>query len=61
LVEELWDSEQTAKFLDITVNNLRQIQHRGTLKWHKRVWRSVYYLADEVRAYEAKRRKRNNG
>ena len=61
MVEELWDSEQTSKFLNITVNNLRQIQHRGTLKWQKRVWRSVYYPADEVRAYAEKRKKRNNG
>jgi hypothetical protein len=61
LVDELWDSEQTAKFLKINVNNLRQIQHRGTLVWRKRVWRSVYYSADEVRAYADKRKKRNNG
>ena len=61
MVDELWDSEQTAKFLKINVNNLRQIQHRKTLVWRKRVWRSVYYSADEVRAYADKRKKRNNG
>jgi hypothetical protein len=61
LVDELWDSEQTAKYLNINVNNLRQIQHRKTLVWRKRVWRSVYYSADEVRAYADKRKKRNNG
>ena len=61
MVDELWDSEQTAKYLNINVNNLRQIQHRKTLIWRKRVWRSVYYSADEVRAYADKRKKRNNG
>lgn len=61
MVDELWDSEQTAKYLNINVNNLRQIQHRKTLVWRKRVWRSVYYSADEVRAYADKRKKRNNG
>jgi predicted site-specific integrase-resolvase len=58
LVEELWSSQQVADFLGITINNLRQIQHRGTIKWVKREWRSVYYNADDVRAYQAKREAR---
>lgn len=58
MVEELWSSQQVADFLGITINNLRQIQHRGTIKWVKREWRSVYYNADDVRAYQAKREAR---
>jgi predicted site-specific integrase-resolvase len=59
VVEEVWSSEQTAEHLGITINNLRQIQHRGTLKWVKREWRSVFYAAEDVRAYREKREKRN--
>ena len=58
MVEELWSSTQTAEYLGVTINNLRQIQHRGTLRWVKREWRSVYYRADEVRDYHAKREAR---
>ena len=58
MVEELWSSEQVANYLGININNLRQIQHRGTLKWVKREWRSVFYNADDVRAYHAKREAR---
>lgn len=57
--EELWSSQQTADYLGIKLNNLRQIQHRGTLKWVKRDWRSVFYKADDVRAYKIKRESRN--
>ena len=58
MVEELWSSEQTANYLGVTINNLRQIQHRGTLKWVKREWRSVFYKAEDVRVYHAKREAR---
>lgn len=58
MVEELWSSQEVADYLGININNLRQIQHRGTLKWVKRDWRSVFYNADDVRAYQAVREKR---
>jgi hypothetical protein len=58
LVEELWTSQQTAEYLGVTINNLRQIQHRGSLRWVKREWRSVFYEADKVRDYHAKREAR---
>jgi len=48
-------ADETAKQLGITINNLRQIQFRGNLKWSKRVGRKVYYLASEVEAYAQKR------
>lgn len=52
-------SQQVADFLGININNLRQIQHRGTLKWKRREWRSVFYDKDEVMAYADKRKARN--
>lgn len=55
---ELWTSQQVAEYLDITINNLRQIQHRKTLNWVKREWRSVFYDAEQVKAYGAKREAR---
>ena len=58
MVEELWTSQQVADYLGINLNNLRQIQHRGTLKWVKREWRSVFYDANEVKAYQIKREAR---
>jgi hypothetical protein len=57
MVEE-WDSPTTAAYLEITVNHLRQIQHRGQLKWKSRNWRSVYYDPAEVKAYRETRDQR---
>jgi hypothetical protein len=59
--EELWAADEVAHYLGITINNLRQIQHRKQLIWKKRVWRSVYYSADEVRAYGEKRKNKKHG
>jgi transposase len=59
--EELWATDEVAQFLNITINNLRQIQHRGQLEWKKRVWRSVYYSADEVRAFKELRENKKRG
>ena len=57
---ELFTAEQTAQQLRITINNLRQIQHRKTLKWVKRVGRKVYYKKADVYAYAEKRNKRKS-
>jgi len=38
---------------------LRQIQHRGGIKWVKKVGKEVFYSADDVRAYKKKRDDRN--
>jgi len=56
--QELWTSQQVCDYLNINLNNLRQIQHRGSLKWVKREWRSVFYEAEQVKAYGAKREAR---
>jgi len=55
LVENEMSSQEVAEYLGITINNLRQIQHRGTLKWKRREWRNVFYAKDEVVAYGVKR------
>jgi hypothetical protein len=59
--EELWSSKEVIEFLQVNLNNLRQMQHRGAIKWVKKVGRDVFYLADDVRAYKAKRDDRNQG
>ena len=59
--EELWSSKEVVEFLQVNLNNLRQMQHRGAIKWVKKVGRDVFYLADDVRAYKAKRDDRNQG
>jgi predicted site-specific integrase-resolvase len=46
---------QTAEYLNITINNLRQIQHRGNLKWVRREGRKVFYNQEDVFAYNTKR------
>jgi hypothetical protein len=51
-------SQQVAEYLGITINNLRQIQHRKTLQWKRREWRNVYYERAEVEAYKIKRDQR---
>ena len=58
--EGLLTSEETAAHLGITINNLRQIQHRQSLKWVKREGRKVYYIATDVYAYAEKRNARKS-
>lgn len=54
------NSQEVAEYLGITINNLRQIQHRKTLQWKRREWRNVYYDRAEVEAYKAKREERKH-
>lgn len=58
MVEELWTSQQVVDHLEITMNNLRQLQFRKTIAWVKREGKVVFYLADDVRAYKEKRQAR---
>jgi predicted site-specific integrase-resolvase len=51
---------ETAEYLKITINNLRQIQHRGNLKWVRREGRKVFYNQADVFAYAEKRATRKN-
>ena len=59
MTEELWDCSQVIEYLQIKINNLRQIQHRGGIKWVKKVGKEVFYSADDVRAYKKKLDDRN--
>jgi hypothetical protein len=56
---EKMDSLTVANYLEITVNNLRQIQYRGGLRWITRKGKSVYYNSDEVKAYKETRDQNN--
>jgi hypothetical protein len=58
VVEELWTSQQVVDHLQITINNLRQLQFRKTIKWVKKEGKAVFYLADDVKAYKEKREAR---
>ena len=46
---------------NITINNLRQIQHRKTLTWVDKRGRNVFYKREDVEAYFSKRQERNQG
>jgi hypothetical protein len=52
---ELWNCLQVIAHLGINLNNLRQLQHRGTIKWVEKVGKEVFYSAEEVIAYKIKR------
>ena len=58
MVDELWNCQQVIKHLEININNLRQLQYRKTIVWVKREGKSVFYLADDIRAYKIKREAR---
>lgn len=59
MVEEgLISAAETAEMLGITMNNLRQIQHRKTISWVEKSGRNVYYRRTDVEAYLAKRQAR---
>ena len=51
---------ETAEYLKITINNLRQIQHRRNLKWIRREGRKVFYNQADVFAYAEKRATRKS-
>lgn len=58
---ELISAAETAQILGITMNNLRQIQHRKTITWVEKTGRNVYYKREDVEAYKAKRDARAHG
>lgn len=55
MVEELYSSDEVAQLLGITLNNLRQKQHRKQLCWHIKTGRQVFYRKEDVDNYLAKR------
>lgn len=58
MVDDLMSAQEVCEALGITVNNLRQIQHRKTLTWVQKSGRNVFYAKEDVEAYRAKRDKR---
>jgi len=56
MVDELWTSQQVIDYLEITMNNLRQLQFRKTIAWVKKEGKAVFYRAEDVQAYKARRK-----
>lgn len=61
MVDELMSAPEVCERLNITINNLRQIQHRKTLAWVDKRGRNVFYKREDVEAYLSKRQERNQG
>jgi hypothetical protein len=53
--EGLISAQEVAIRLSITMNNLRQLQHRKQLVWVEKVGRNVYYREQDVVALAEKR------
>jgi phage antirepressor YoqD-like protein len=58
VTDGLISAAETAQILGITMNNLRQIQHRKTITWVEKSGRNVYYKREDVEAYKSKRNAR---
>ena len=58
--QDLVTADETAQILGITINNLRQIQFRGNLKWAKKEGRKVFYEREQILIYADKRNRRKN-
>ena len=57
MVDPGWQSAiEVAQRLNITLNHLRQLQYRKQLVWKSKQGKTVYYLDDDVSAYENARR-----
>lgn len=54
----LLSANQTAEILGVTLNNLRQLQHRKLIKWVKREGKNVYYAEPDVLALLDKRQRK---
>jgi hypothetical protein len=61
VVENLLNATEVCEHLGITLNNLRQIQHRKTLTWVQKSGRNVFYKREDVELYFSKRQERNQG
>lgn len=61
MVEDLMSAAEVCERLNITINNLRQIQHRKTLTWVQKSGRNVFYRKEDVENYFLKRQERNQG
>ena len=56
--DDLVSATEAAEILGVTMNNLRQLQHRKTIIWVERIERKVYYRKQEILDYKAKRQGR---
>jgi predicted site-specific integrase-resolvase len=61
VVDDLLSAAEVCERLGITLNNLRQIQHRKTLTWVQKSGRNVFYKQEDVENYFSKRQERNQG
>lgn len=61
MVDDLMSAAEVCERLNITINNLRQIQHRKTLTWVQKSGRNVFYTREDVENYFLKRQERNQG
>jgi DNA-binding transcriptional MerR regulator len=61
VVDDLLSASEVCERLNITINNLRQIQHRKSLVWVQKSGRNVYYTKADVENYLLKRSGRNQG
>jgi len=61
VVDDLMSAAEVCERLGITLNNLRQIQHRKTLTWVQKSGRNVSDTKDDVENYLTKRQERNQG
>jgi hypothetical protein len=57
--EGLISAQEVAIRLNITMNNLRQLQHRKQLVWVEKAGRNVYYREQDVVALAQKRAERD--
>ena len=61
MVDDLMSAAEVCERLNITINNLRQIQHRKSLTWVQKSGRNVFYTRTDVENYFLKRMERNQG
>ena len=61
MVDDLMSAAEVCERLGITLNNLRQIQHRKPLTWVQKSGRNVFYTREDVENYFSKRQERNQG
>jgi predicted site-specific integrase-resolvase len=59
--DNLISANEVTEILGITINNLRQIQHRKNLTWVQKSGRNVFYKREDVEAYLTKRNNRKTG
>jgi hypothetical protein len=56
--EGLISAQEVALRLNISMNNLRQLQHRKQLVWVQKVGKNVYYRESDVVTLSEKRTRR---